>query len=127
VPRTAPLAWEHHGNSALRDGKWKIVTEYRDNQPTKWELYDMESDRTELHDLAATQPEKLKELLDKWQAWADRVGVQPWPLKRLARWKTSGQSSANQPQSPSENKNHINHHPFPACRLRCGVRGGSCP
>lgn len=72
VPRTAPLAWEHHGNSALRDGKWKIVTEYRDNQPTKWELYDMEADRTELHDLAATQPEKLKELADKWQAWADR-------------------------------------------------------
>ncbi len=85
LPRTAPLAWEHHGNSALRDGKWKIVTEYRDNQPTKWELYDMEADRTELHDLAATQPEKLKELADKWQAWADRVGVQSWPLKRLAR------------------------------------------
>jgi arylsulfatase len=85
LPRTAPLAWEHHGNSALRDGKWKIVTEYRDNQPTKWELYDMEADRTELHDLAATQPEKLKELADKWQAWADRVGVQPWPLKRPAQ------------------------------------------
>ena len=82
LPRTAPLAWEHHGNSALRDGKWKIVTEYRDKQPTKWELYDMDADRTELHDLAATQPEKLKELVDKWQAWADRVGVQPWPFKR---------------------------------------------
>jgi arylsulfatase len=85
LPRTAPLAWEHHGNSALRDGKWKIVTEYRDNQPTKWELYDMDADRTELHDLATTQPEKLKELVGKWQTWADRVGVQPWPLKRLAR------------------------------------------
>ena len=80
-----PLAWEHHGNSALRDGKWKIVTEFRANQPTKCELYDMDADRTELHDLAATQPEKLKELAAKWQAWADRVGVQPWPLKRLAR------------------------------------------
>ena len=42
----------------------------------------MDADRTELHDLAATQPEKLKELVDKWQAWADRVGVQPWPFKR---------------------------------------------
>jgi arylsulfatase len=85
LPRTAPLAWEHHGNSALRDGKWKIVTEYRANPPTKWELYDMEADRTELHDLAATQPEKLMELAGKWQAWADRVGVQPWPLKRPAK------------------------------------------
>ena len=85
LPRTAPLAWEHHGNSALRDGKWKIVTEYRANQSTKWELYDMEADRTELHDLAATQPEMLKELVGKWQAWADRVGVQPWPLKERAK------------------------------------------
>lgn len=85
LPRTAPLAWEHHGNSALRDGKWKIVTEYRANQSTKWELYDMEVDRTELQDLAATQPEKLQELVGKWQAWADRVGVQPWPLKERAK------------------------------------------
>ena len=85
LPRAAPLAWEHHGNSALRDGKWKIVTEYRANQSTKWELYDMEVDRTELHDLAATRPEKLQELVGKWQAWADRVGVQPWPLKERAK------------------------------------------
>ncbi len=85
LQRTAPLAWEHHGNSALRDGKWKIVTEYRDNQPTKWELYDMDADRTELYDLAAAHPEKMKELVAEWQAWADRVGVQPWPLKRAAK------------------------------------------
>ena len=31
---------------------------------------------------ADAQPEKLKELVGKWQAWADRVGVQPWPLKK---------------------------------------------
>lgn len=43
---------------------------------------DMDADRTELHDLAATQPEKLKEMAGKWQAWADRVGVQPLPLNR---------------------------------------------
>lgn len=29
---------------------------------------DMDPDRTEFHDLAATQPEKLKELAGKWQA-----------------------------------------------------------
>ena len=84
LQRTAPLAWEHHGNSALRDGKWNIVTDYRANQPTKWELFDMDADRTELRDLAARQPEKLKELVGKWEAWADRVDVQPWPLKRPA-------------------------------------------
>lgn len=82
LQRNAPLAWEHHGNSALRDGKWKIVTGYRANQPTKWELYDMDADRTELHDLATEQPQKLQEMVGKWKAWADRCGVQPWPLEK---------------------------------------------
>jgi arylsulfatase len=45
----------------------------------------MDADRTELHNLATAQPEKLKELVSKWHAWADRVGVQPWPLKRPAK------------------------------------------
>ena len=38
----------------------------------------MESDRTELKDLAAAEPEKLEEMVGKWQDWADRVGVQKW-------------------------------------------------
>ena len=82
IERPAALGFEHHGNLALRDGKWKIVSAYRRNQPTRWELYDMENDRTELNDLASSQPERLQEMVDKWQAWADRVGVQPWPFPR---------------------------------------------
>lgn len=80
IVRSSPLAFEHHGNLALRDGRWKIVSAYRRKQPTRWELYDMERDRTELHDLAESEPGKLKELVGKWQAWADRVGVQRWPF-----------------------------------------------
>ena len=83
--RSAPLGFEHHGNLALRDGRWKIVSAFRRDQPRKWELYDMVADRTELSDLAASHPEKLRELVKKWQAWADRVGVQPWPFKPKRR------------------------------------------
>jgi len=79
--RVQPLGFEHHGNLALREGRWKIVSAYRKNSPVNWELYDMETDRTELNDLAATHPGKLKELTGKWQSWADRVGVQPWPFQ----------------------------------------------
>ncbi|MFK7821233.1 MAG: arylsulfatase [Planctomycetaceae bacterium] len=81
ITRDQPLAFEHHGNLAMRDGKWKIVSAYRKNQPTTWQLYDMEADRTELNDLAAEHPEKLNELTAKWQAWAKRVGVQKWPFR----------------------------------------------
>ena len=44
-----PMFWEHEGNAAVRIGKWKLVRSY----PRAWELYDMDADRTELHDLAA--------------------------------------------------------------------------
>ncbi len=80
LARQAPLGFEHHGNLALRDGRWKIVSAYRRNQPTRWELYDMDVDRTELEDVSTKHPEKKQELIAKWHAWADRVGVQPWPF-----------------------------------------------
>ena len=46
------LFWEHEGNEAVRDGKWKLVKKY----PGKYELYDMQEDRTELHDLSQQVP-----------------------------------------------------------------------
>ena len=85
LQRTAPLCFEHHGNKAIRDGRWKLVCGYRRDQPDRWELYDMDADRTESRDLSARHPMKKQALLDAWQAWATRVGVQPWPIKRPDR------------------------------------------
>lgn len=82
--RTKPLCWEHEGNRAIREGRWKLVA--KENQP--WELYDMEKDRSELHDLAAKQPVKVRELAGKWEAWAARADVLPlggWRGKAGAR------------------------------------------
>jgi len=71
-----PLFWEHQGAAAVRDGDLKLV---RLGRQGPWELYDLKTDRTELHDLAAAQPEKAKELADKWEAWAERAQVKPYP------------------------------------------------
>ncbi|MEZ5653086.1 MAG: arylsulfatase [Burkholderiaceae bacterium] len=70
-----PLFWEHEGNAAMRLGRWKLVREY----PKDWELYDMEADRTEVDDLAAAQPERLRELVAQYEAWAARCAVLPRP------------------------------------------------
>ncbi len=74
--RRQPIFWEHEGNRAIRVGDWKLVSKH----PGGWELYDIADDRTEMHDLAAQQPERVQAMAAHWDAWARRVGVLPWPL-----------------------------------------------
>jgi arylsulfatase len=69
------IYWEHEGNRAVRAGDWKLVAK---GPGGKWELYNIPADRAEANDLAAKQPEKVKELRQKWEAWAKRADVIPW-------------------------------------------------
>ena len=66
-----PLFWEHEGNAALRDGDWKLVREYE----RPWELYDLRTDRAEMRDLAAAEPDRLAAMTAAWEAWATGTGV----------------------------------------------------
>jgi arylsulfatase A-like enzyme len=68
------LCWEHIGGRAIRMGKWKLVA-HRESSP--WELYDIEADRTELHDLATKQPQRVAKLEKVWTEWATRCNVLP--------------------------------------------------
>jgi arylsulfatase len=81
------LFWEHEGNRALRVGDWKLVAK---SPAGPWELYDLKADRTELHDLAAAHPERVKEMAGKWEAWAKRAGVVPWIWKPPYGEKANG-------------------------------------
>ena len=70
------IFWEHEGNAAVREGDWKLV---RRDSDGAWELYDLKTDRTELNNLVDVHPEKAKEMLAKWEAWAKRTHVFPAP------------------------------------------------
>lgn len=87
--RDQPILWEHEGNAAIRTGEWKLVR--RHSAP--WELYQMDEDRTELHDLAPREPDRVAALARDYQAWADSIGVQDWtPLSAELRrqWGMEG-------------------------------------
>jgi arylsulfatase A-like enzyme len=69
------LAWEHFGARAIREGPWKLVA--RKGGP--WELYRVFSDRGESDDRATADPAKVRDLAEKWEAWAKRTHVYPTP------------------------------------------------
>lgn len=71
---TQPICCEHEGKRMIRDGKWKLVSYY--DEP--WELYDMNTDRSEANNLADKYPEEVKKLNLDFEEWALRVGALPW-------------------------------------------------
>ncbi len=77
TPRQQALFWEHEGNCAVRDGDWKLVRKF----PGDWELYNMEKDRTEVHNLAGSEPGRVQTLAAAYRDWAARCGVRDWPIK----------------------------------------------
>lgn len=75
---TEPIFWEHEGNKAVRLGKYKLVSKWSKEQETEWELYDMKTDRTEMHDLTQQFPEKVKKMSKMYDKWATTTRVLPW-------------------------------------------------
>ena len=68
------LYWEHEGNRAIRHGDWKLVAK---SAQGPWELYRMDQDRSELHNLADQESSRVQELSIDWMAWAERARVLP--------------------------------------------------
>jgi len=72
--------YELEGNRGYYQDGWKLVSKREPNQPFEeapWELYNLNEDFSEAHDLAAAQPEKVKELEAKWWEAAKRYQVLP--------------------------------------------------
>ncbi len=87
--------FEMLGHRALWAEGWKLVTAHisatfrwsfslmdheahdGDFDADEWELYNIDEDFSEVHDLAAARPDKVRELLDLWWTEAGRYGVLP--------------------------------------------------
>ena len=84
------LFWEHEGNCAAREGKWKLVSRF----PDTWELYDMETDRTEMHDIADLHPDRVRKMAADYGAWKQHVGAQTWPMPETPQGERTGAMDA---------------------------------
>jgi arylsulfatase len=72
--------FEMGGHRAIYHDGWKAVTRHtasRSFDDDAWELYHVADDFSECVDLAATQPDKLAEMIALWWAEAERHGVLP--------------------------------------------------
>lgn len=86
------LCFEHEGNRAVRQGKWKLVA----LAGGAWELYDEEADRTEQKNVAAQNAERVKAMAALWEEWAKRCHALPRPaLPPLRRGKAKAQGRVN--------------------------------
>jgi arylsulfatase len=69
--RTNPLFFQYGSWQAIRQNQWKLVQ--RKQEP--WQLYDLDQDRTETHDLAGKFSERVKRMKKSWEGWAREVGL----------------------------------------------------
>jgi arylsulfatase len=68
------------GHRGIWADGWKAVTHHQAGQPfndDEWELYHLDEDFSETHNLAQENPEKLRELIDLWWIEAGKQGVLP--------------------------------------------------
>lgn len=75
-----PIFWHypHYSNQrgkphgAIREGRWKLIEWLED---TRVELFDLQTDLAENHDLTRENPETTRRLLAALRAWRDDVGA----------------------------------------------------
>jgi arylsulfatase A-like enzyme len=68
IARSDAFYWEHEGNRAVVDGRWKLVSHF----PDRWELYDLEADRCEMRDLSGSDSARVQNMVARYEGWASR-------------------------------------------------------
>ncbi len=67
------LYFEHLGKCGVIEGDWKIVRNWKQS----WELYNLTNDRSETNNLSENYPDKLSDLVKKYEVWAVENKVLP--------------------------------------------------
>ncbi len=84
--RSVPGPWRTTPAGAIRDGRYKLVEFFEDQRV---ELYDLESDLGEQHDLSPERPELRSRLLGKLRRWRQEIGA-PVPTEPNSEFGAAG-------------------------------------
>ncbi len=89
LARTAPMFSEHENNAFMMDGNWKLVGKGvslpAGPNIRKWELYNLDEDRTELVNLVNKDPERARQMMAAWNTWSNEDRVYPKPAVKSRR------------------------------------------
>lgn len=86
----------------LDDRTWKAVCKHTagaDYDTEPWELYCLDDDWSECHDLASELPDRLAELIDLWWSEAERHGVLPLDDRGVELFTTRPADNSPHPTS----------------------------
>jgi arylsulfatase A-like enzyme len=94
-PPHEALYWRLGGMMAIRKGEWKLLKtsdgQFRDTDPAALKdlsgagLYNLAHDIGETTDLAAANPEKVRELSRDWQQWNATLAKPLWPAAQAVQ------------------------------------------
>ncbi len=87
------IYFNHEGNRALRRGDWKLVSARETGDA--WELYDLATDRAEMNDLSAREPDRVKQMEARWRELTER-------FEREAGDRAPPGTSNDQPPNPNK-------------------------
>lgn len=74
-----PIGYELAGSAAVFRGQYKLVQNLPPKGTGDWELYDIENDPSEVHNLAGEKPALVAELLESYESYASANNVVPVP------------------------------------------------
>lgn len=106
-----PQYFEMLGHRGLWVDGWKAVTRHTSGtswDDDVWELYNLDEDFAEAHDLAAQHPERLAEMVEAWWREAERHGV--LPLDDRPAFQTF--RAARRPGLPGARPRYVYHPPI---------------
>ena len=90
--------YEMLGHRAIYHNGWKAIAWHErgsDWEKDNWELFNVDEDFNELNDLAAKNPEKLREMIERWFAEAGKYNV--LPLDDRGAVRATDQPPSNRP------------------------------